>query len=48
MNYVNKDFIHDYLMLNVDSQRLYDGFDEIIINKDLSPQHGQKKIEIEE
>ena len=25
---------HKYLMLNVDSQRLYDGFDEIIINKD--------------
>ena len=25
---------HKYLMLNVDSQRLYDGFHEIIINKD--------------
>ena len=25
---------HDYLMLNVDTQRIYKGFDEIIINKD--------------
>ena len=25
---------HKYLMLNVDSQKMYVGFDEIIINKD--------------
>ena len=24
---------HDYLMLNVDSQRIFKGFDEIIINE---------------
>ena len=25
---------HKYLMLNIDTQKMYDGFDEIIINKD--------------
>jgi hypothetical protein len=25
---------HDYLMLNVDSQRLYKNFDEIIVKQD--------------
>jgi KaiC/GvpD/RAD55 family RecA-like ATPase len=27
---------HKYLMLNIDTQKMYDGFDEIIINKDLT------------
>ena len=31
MNFVYKD-PHDYLMLNVDSQRFYKDFDELIIN----------------
>ena len=33
MNYVYKES-HDYLFLNIDSQRMYKDFDELIIHKD--------------
>ena len=33
MNYVYKE-PHDYLFLNIDSQRMYTDFDELIIHKD--------------